>query len=82
MASGRKMADIEAGKGRGPEPFMLKNEAAKANAVWQSNRAVASASSAQAAGQPAAPSKRSRKSTNPSAAKGSGGSRRRRSERA
>jgi bifunctional non-homologous end joining protein LigD len=24
VASGRRMADIEAGKGRGPEPFMLK----------------------------------------------------------
>ena len=84
VASGRKMADIEAGKGRGPEPFMLKNAAAKANAVWHSNRAGASASSAQAAGQPAAPAKRSGKSTNRSAAKGQRrfSSRRRRSERA
>src|SRR6186713_2388073 len=35
VASGRKMADIEAGKGRGPEPFMLKSKAAAmADAVW------------------------------------------------
>jgi bifunctional non-homologous end joining protein LigD len=74
VASGRRMADIEAGKGRGPEPFMLKNAAAKANAVWHSNRADTPASTAPAAGQPAAPAKRSGKSTNRSAAKGSGGS--------
>src|SRR5262249_1693175 len=71
VASGRKMADIEAGKGRGPEPFMLKSKAAaKANAVWHSNRAATSASSAQAVAQPAAPAKRSGKATNRSAAKG------------
>ena len=50
VASGRKMADIEAGKGRGPEPFMLKSKAAaKANAVWHSNRADTPASTAPAA---------------------------------
>jgi bifunctional non-homologous end joining protein LigD len=39
VASGRKMAEIEAGKGRGPQPFMLKSKAAtKAAAVWHSNR--------------------------------------------
>jgi bifunctional non-homologous end joining protein LigD len=51
VASGRKMADIEAGKGRGPEPFMLKSKAAaKANAVWHSNRADTPASTEPAAG--------------------------------
>ena len=39
VASGRKMADIAAGKGRAPEPFMLSGRAAaKADAVWHSNR--------------------------------------------
>jgi bifunctional non-homologous end joining protein LigD len=42
VASGRTMADIEAGKGRAPKPFMLKrgkSKVASANAVWHSNRA-------------------------------------------
>jgi bifunctional non-homologous end joining protein LigD len=39
VASGRPMADIAAGKGRAPKPFMMKGQAGKANAVWQSNRA-------------------------------------------
>jgi bifunctional non-homologous end joining protein LigD len=39
-ASGRSMDQIAQGKGRGPKPFMLATKArAKANAVWQSNRA-------------------------------------------
>ena len=39
VASGRKMADIAAGKGRAPQPFMLSGRAAaKADAVWHSNR--------------------------------------------
>jgi bifunctional non-homologous end joining protein LigD len=41
VASGRPMAQIEAGKGRAPKPFMLARRgarAAKANAVWHSNR--------------------------------------------
>ena len=38
VASGRKMAQIAAGKGRGPKPFMLARRApAKANAVWNSS---------------------------------------------
>ena len=38
-ASGRAMAQIAAGKGRGPKPFMLATKtAAKPNAVWNSNR--------------------------------------------
>lgn len=40
VASGRKMADIGAGKGRGPKPFMLATKrVAKADATWNSNRA-------------------------------------------
>jgi bifunctional non-homologous end joining protein LigD len=40
VASGRPMQDIAAGKGRGPRPFMLATRrAAKADAVWNSNRA-------------------------------------------
>jgi bifunctional non-homologous end joining protein LigD len=39
VASGRPMAQITAGKGRAPRPFMLaKDNAPKADAVWHSNR--------------------------------------------
>ena len=39
VASGRPMADIEAGKGKAPKPFMLaKSEKQSAKAVWDSNR--------------------------------------------
>jgi bifunctional non-homologous end joining protein LigD len=39
VASGRPMAQIAAGKGRAPEPFMLaKGKKASADAVWNSNR--------------------------------------------
>src|SRR5262249_46602785 len=41
VASGRPMAQIEAGKGRAPKPFMLARKGArvaKADAVWHSNR--------------------------------------------
>ncbi|HEV2675418.1 MAG TPA: DNA ligase D [Aliidongia sp.] len=39
VASGRAMADIAAGKGRGPKPFMLAGRvAAEADAVWDSNQ--------------------------------------------
>ncbi|WFU76904.1 DNA ligase D [Bradyrhizobium sp. CB2312] len=40
VASGRAMEQIADGKGRAPKPFMLaKGTRAKADAVWQSNRA-------------------------------------------
>jgi bifunctional non-homologous end joining protein LigD len=43
-ASGRRMAEIAAGKGPGPRPFILATrKAAAANAIWQSNRAPAAA---------------------------------------
>jgi bifunctional non-homologous end joining protein LigD len=43
VASGRKMDEIAAGKGRGPKPFMLDTKkVAKADAIWNSNRADAS----------------------------------------
>jgi bifunctional non-homologous end joining protein LigD len=59
VASGRKMADIEAGRGRGPKPFMLSAKAAaKADAVWHSNRGEASANRASAAKPAAAPARR------------------------
>ncbi|HUK09616.1 MAG TPA: DNA ligase D [Stellaceae bacterium] len=39
VASGRTLAQIAAGKGRAPRPFMLKGGAkARADAVWHSNR--------------------------------------------
>lgn len=43
VASGRSMAQIAAGKGRAPKPFMLAkgNGKAKADAVWHSNRGEA-----------------------------------------
>ncbi|MGR4866227.1 DNA ligase D [Caulobacter sp. LARHSG274] len=39
IASGRTMADIAAGKGRGPKPFILKS-AGKGDAVWTSRSAA------------------------------------------
>ncbi|HEX4209507.1 MAG TPA: DNA ligase D, partial [Candidatus Binataceae bacterium] len=40
VASGRAMAEIAAGRGRGPKPFMLTTKAnAEPDAVWNSNRA-------------------------------------------
>jgi bifunctional non-homologous end joining protein LigD len=42
VASGRPMADIAAGKGRGPKPFMLaKTGKAPADAVWDSSQGLA-----------------------------------------
>jgi bifunctional non-homologous end joining protein LigD len=41
VASGRAMAQIAAGKGRKPKPFMLTVGANKADAVWNSNRGEA-----------------------------------------
>ena len=40
VASGRSLAQIEAGKGRAPKPFMVARggEKPRADAVWQSNR--------------------------------------------
>jgi len=38
VASGRTMADIAAGKGRKPGPFMLKGSQYESDAVWNSNR--------------------------------------------
>jgi bifunctional non-homologous end joining protein LigD len=42
VASGRSMAEIAAGKGKAPKPFMLtKSGKTKADAVWRSNRGEA-----------------------------------------
>jgi bifunctional non-homologous end joining protein LigD len=38
VASGRTMADIAAGKGRKPRPFMLKDSPYRSDAVWDSDR--------------------------------------------
>lgn len=38
VASGRTMEEIAAGKGRRPQPFMLKGKSAASDAVWHSNR--------------------------------------------
>ncbi|HEY6823500.1 MAG TPA: non-homologous end-joining DNA ligase, partial [Steroidobacteraceae bacterium] len=42
VASGRTMAEIAAGKGRRPRPFMLKGARYRSDAVWNSNRSEAS----------------------------------------
>src|SRR5690606_31278355 len=41
VASGRKMEDIAAGKGRKPKPFMLDSAAITADAVWNSDSGLA-----------------------------------------
>src|SRR5215472_535138 len=42
VASGRTIAEIAAGKGKAPKPFMMaKNGRGKADAVWESNRGEA-----------------------------------------
>jgi bifunctional non-homologous end joining protein LigD len=51
VASGRTMAAIAAGKGRGPKPFMLaKRTAAEPDAVWDSNSGLAADERAEATG--------------------------------
>jgi bifunctional non-homologous end joining protein LigD len=42
VASGRSMAAIAAGKGRGPKPFVMAVARADADAVWDSNQGLAS----------------------------------------
>ena len=42
VASGRPMAAIAAGKGRGPKPFVMAAARAVADAVWDSNQGLAS----------------------------------------
>ncbi|MDB5407220.1 MAG: ligase [Rhodospirillales bacterium] len=57
VASGRRMSDIAAGKGKGPKPFMLATRsAAQPNAVWNSNRG--DAADLRAAGQTSAAPKK------------------------
>ena len=41
IASGRTMAQIAAGKGRAPRPFMLSGKTASADAVWDSRHGLA-----------------------------------------
>ena len=50
VASGRTMAEIEAGKGRAPKPFMLAatGHAVRADATWDSNVGLAPAKRAEA----------------------------------
>jgi bifunctional non-homologous end joining protein LigD len=68
VASGRSMAQIAAGKGAAPKPFMLAaNRKARPDAVWNSNRSVTKKKPAARAGKAAAakkrPAPRRRKST-------------------
>ncbi len=70
VASGRTMAQIAAGKGKAPKPFMTaksgaaKSGAVKADAVWHSNRGDAAEARANKKAAPAAPS-RGKKATLP-----------------
>jgi len=56
IASGRSMAEIAAGKGRGPKPFMLGGSGAGADAVWDSK--VGLAADKRAAKKPVASAKK------------------------
>jgi bifunctional non-homologous end joining protein LigD len=58
VASGRTMAQIAAGKGKAPKPFMtVKSGAVKADAVWHSNRGDAAEARAAGKNKRVAPSK-------------------------
>ncbi|WP_346347362.1 DNA ligase D [Bradyrhizobium sp. dw_411] len=58
VASGRTMAQIAAGKGKAPKPFMtMKSRAVKADAVWHSNRGDAAEARAAGKNKKAAPLK-------------------------
>jgi bifunctional non-homologous end joining protein LigD len=60
IASGRSMADIAAGKGRKPAPFMLKGgKTFDSDAVWDSNKGDAAKARAVKQKKPAAPLKAS-----------------------
>ncbi len=72
VASGRAMADIAAGKGRAPKPFMLGGKSTtRANAVWHSNRSEpatqAQPHAAPAPSRPAAATAKRARSRKPSA---------------
>jgi bifunctional non-homologous end joining protein LigD len=55
IASGRTMAEIAAGKGRGPTPFMTrKSTRAQADAVWDSNKGAAADARKKGLSKPAA----------------------------
>ncbi|EKS28947.1 DNA ligase D [Afipia felis] len=59
VASGRTMAQIAQGKGRGPTPFMIaKSGRAKADRVWQSNHGMAANLRARSETKTLTPSKR------------------------
>lgn len=63
VASSRPMADIAAGKGRAPKPFMMKSQAGTADAVWHSNRSPGTSRPEPARKTAAAKSATARKST-------------------
>jgi bifunctional non-homologous end joining protein LigD len=61
IASGRSMAQIAAGKGKAPAPFMLATDGLKANAIWHSNRAEKAESGLKTSVPAAAPAKPTRR---------------------
>lgn len=66
VASGRTMAQIAQGKGRGPTPFMTaKAGRAKADRVWQSNQGVAANLRAKSVAKTQAPPKRATRTQAP-----------------
>jgi bifunctional non-homologous end joining protein LigD len=70
VASGRAMAQIAAGKGRAPKPFMLAAQRARADAVWNSNQLPPEAGESPSARSPVkTPLKRATKSPVKPAAK-------------
>jgi bifunctional non-homologous end joining protein LigD len=64
VASGRTMAEIAEGKGKGPAPFIIRGpEKGDADAVWNSNRGVAAEERAKAKTHPAKQVRQRRSST-------------------
>lgn len=61
VASGRPMADIAAGKGRAPKPFMMKRQSGAADAVWHSNRGSATSAATSKPARKSASKKKSSK---------------------
>jgi bifunctional non-homologous end joining protein LigD len=73
VASGRAMAEIAAGRGRAPKPFMV-GKAAKADAVWNSNRgSAADARAVRKAGSDSPKARQSAKAGSPKARKATAG---------
>jgi bifunctional non-homologous end joining protein LigD len=70
VASGRTLKQIEEGKGKAPEPFMMTRRIAGSDAVWNSNKGVAAeARATKASAKPASARKRAPKKAKTQASK-------------